>query len=233
MDRFETGLEVCGKPFSGNTVAGNTFSNIDNSAVFLRDGSSNKVMDNTIENSRNGIVIGSGISNEVTYNHIQRGTYGVGLWPQLSGGCNAGGATVPTIGFTFIAYNEIAKQHMAVSLASNPKLRRVLENASARTCCRTPATVCGSTPTTTHATTSSRTPACRSGMTAAETCIDRVQQPLRGQSQATRSPSCKAVNRARNACKSAACRVVVVTSSRSAHSLSGLPMKSSTALSPA
>lgn len=129
MDRFETGLEVCGKPFSGNTVAGNTFRNIGNSAVFLRDGSSSsKVTDNTIENSRNGIVIGSGISNEVTYNHIQRGTYGIGLWPQLSGGCNAGVATVPTIGFTFIAYNEIAKQHMAVSLASNPKMRRVLEN---------------------------------------------------------------------------------------------------------
>ena len=170
MDRFETGLEVCGKPFSGNTVAGNTFRNIGNSAVFLRDGSSSsKVTDNTIENSRNGIVIGSGISNEVTYNHIQRGTYGIGLWPQLSGGCNAGVATVPTIGFTFIAYNEIAKQHMAVSLGSNPKLRRVLENASARTCCRTPATVCGSTPTpprTTPATTVSRTPACRARLTA-------------------------------------------------------------------
>ncbi|PZO64678.1 MAG: hypothetical protein DI635_04950 [Pseudoxanthomonas suwonensis] len=131
VDRFETGLEVCGKPFSGNTVAGNTFRNIGNSAVFLRDGSSSsssKVTDNTIENSRNGIVIGSGISNEVTYNHIQRGTYGVGLWPQLRGGCNAGGATVPTIGCTFIAYNEIAKQHMTVSLGSNLKLWRVLKN---------------------------------------------------------------------------------------------------------
>lgn len=128
VDRFETGLDVCGKPFSGNTVTGNTFSNIDN-AVFQRDGSSStKVTDNTIENSRNGIVIGSGISNEVTYNHIQRGTYGVALWPQLSGGCNAGGATVPTIGFTFIASNKIAKQHMAVSQGSNLKLRRVLKN---------------------------------------------------------------------------------------------------------
>ncbi len=128
MDRFETGLEVCGKPFSGNTVAGNTFRNIGNSAVFLRDGSSSKVTDNTIENSRNGIVIGSGISNEVTYNHIQRGTYGVGLWPQLSGGCNAGGATVPNIGFTFIAYNEIAKQHRALSLGLDLKLQRVLQH---------------------------------------------------------------------------------------------------------
>ena len=125
---FQTSLDVCGKPFSGNTVAGNTFRNIGTSAVFLRDGSSNKVTDNTIENSRNGIVIGSGISNEVAYNHIQRGTYGVGLWPQLSGGCNAGGATVPTIGFTFIASNKIAKQHLAVSLGSNLKLRRVLKN---------------------------------------------------------------------------------------------------------
>ena len=49
MDRFETGLDMYGKPFSGNTVAGNTFSNIDNSAVFQRDGSSTKVTDNTIK----------------------------------------------------------------------------------------------------------------------------------------------------------------------------------------
>lgn len=129
VDGFDTGLEVCGKPFSGNTVAGNMFSNISNSAVFLRDGSSsNNVTDNTIEDSRNGIVIDSGISNEVTYNLIQRGSHGIGLWPQLSGGCNAGGATVPTIGVTLIAYNEIAKQHTAVSLGSNLKLRRVLKN---------------------------------------------------------------------------------------------------------
>lgn len=33
---------------------------------------------------------------------------------------------MPNIGFTFIAYNEIAKQHRALSLGSDLKLRRVL-----------------------------------------------------------------------------------------------------------